>query len=306
MRFDLADLRLFLHVADAGSLTHGAERAGLALPSASERVKAMEGALGVPLLRRERRGTELTAAGLALLEHARLMLAQFERMKGELGAHARGLTGSIRVLSNTAAISEHLPGSLAAFLAAHPTLDIELEERESPDIVEAIAGGQADIGIVADPPEAAGLETYPFREDRLVLVVPSRHALARSRRVWFADALDHDLVGLSHGSALQAHLARHAARLGKKMRLRVRLTGFDAICRMVEDGAGLAVVPEAAAVRCRRSMAIRAIGVRDDWSVRQLRICTRRGTALPVHARRLLDHLKASSAKRVRPARATI
>ncbi|MBM3620144.1 MAG: LysR family transcriptional regulator [Alphaproteobacteria bacterium] len=294
MRFDLADLRLFLNVAEAGSLTHGAERAGLALPSASERVKAMEETLGVPLLHRDRRGARPTAAGLALLEHARLMLAQFERMKGELGAHARGLKGRVRVLSNTAAISEHLPGSLAAFLARHPTVDIELEERESPDIVEAIAGGQADIGIVADPPPTAGLETHPFREDRLVLVVPVRHPLARARQVWFAEALDHDLVGLSHGSALQSHLGRHAARLGKPMRLRVRLTGFDAICRLVEDGAGLAVVPQTAASRCRRSMAIRAVRMRDDWSVRQLRICVRRPSALPVQARRLLEHLRAS------------
>ncbi len=291
MRFDVADLRLFLHVADAGSLTHGAERAGLALPSASERVKAMEDTLGVKLLRRDRRGTEPTAAGLALLEHARLMLAQFERMKGELGAHARGLKGSIRVLSNTSAISEHLPGSLAEFLARHPTVDIELEERESSDIVEAIAGGQADIGIVADPPDATGLETFPYRKDRLVLVVPARHALAKTRQVRFADVLDHDLVGLSHGSALQAHLARHAARLGKPMRLRVRLTGFDAVCRMVEHGAGLAIVPQTAATRCRRSMSIQVVRLRDDWSVRQLRICVRRPSALPIHARRLLEHL---------------
>ncbi|MBV9833071.1 MAG: LysR family transcriptional regulator [Alphaproteobacteria bacterium] len=292
MRFDLADLRLFVHVTEAGSLTHGAERAGLALASASERVKAMEETLGVPLLQRDRQGTQPTAAGLALLDHARLMLAQFERMKGELGAHARGLKGRIRVLSNTAAISEHLPGSLADFLAAHPALDIELEERESPDIVTAIAGGQADIGIVADPPDTSGLETYPFREDRLVLVVPARHALASRRQIWFSEALDHDLVGLSHGSALQAHLARHAARLGKKMRLRVRLTGFDAQCRLVEHGAGLAIVPATAAARCRRSMAIRALRLRDPWSVRQLRICVRRPASLPVHARRLLEHLK--------------
>lgn len=300
MRFDLADLRLFLHVAEAGSLTHGAERAGLALPSASERVRAMEETLGVALLRRDRRGTEPTAAGLALLEHARLMLAQFERLKGELGAHARGLKGRIRVLSNTAAISEHLPASLARFLAAHPALDIELEERESADIVEAIAGGQADLGIVANPPDAARLETHPFREDRLVLVVPARHTLASRRQVWFAEALDHDLVGLSHGSALQAHLARHAARLGKPMRLRVRLTGFDALCRLVEHGAGLAIVPETAAARCRRSMAIRAVRLRDDWSVRQLRICVRHPASLPVHARRLLDHLKESAGARTR------
>jgi molybdate transport repressor ModE-like protein len=298
MRFDLTDLRLFARVAEAGSLTHGAERAGLALASASERVKAMEETLGVPLLRRDRRGTHPTAAGLALLDHARLMLAQFERMKGELGAHARGLKGRIRVLSNTSAISEHLPASLAAFLAAHPSIDIELEERESPDIVEAIAGGQADIGVVADPPQTAGLETHAFHEDRLVLVVPRQHALARSRQVWFTEILDHDLVGLSHGSALQAHLARHAARLGKPIRLRVRLTGFDAICRLVEDGAGLAVVPESAAARCRRSMSIRAVRLRDAWSVRQLHICVRRAASLPAHARKLLDHLKRAPGRR--------
>ena len=294
MRFDLADLRLFLHVADAGSLTHGAERAGLALPSASERVKAMEETLGVPLLHRDRRGIAPTAAGLALLDHARLMLAQFERMKGDLGAHARGLKGRVRVLSNTAAISEHLPQSLAAFLASNPALDIDLEERESPDIVEAIAGGQADIGIVADPPDAPELETWPFREDRLVLVVPARHNLAGRRQAWFAEALDHDLVGLSQGSALQAHLARHAARQGRKMRLRVRLTGFDAQCRLVEHGAGLAIVPATAATRCRRSMAIRVVRLRDPWSVRQLRICVRRPLALPAHARRLLEYLRIS------------
>ncbi|MGE0424855.1 MAG: LysR substrate-binding domain-containing protein [Reyranellaceae bacterium] len=292
MRFDLTDLRLFVHIADAGSLTHGAERAGLALPSASERVKAMEETLGVALLQRDRRGTQPTAAGLALLDHARLMLAQFERMKGELGAHARGLKGRIRVLSNTSAISEHLPASLASFLAAHPSVDIELEERESPDIVAAVAGGQADLGVVADPPDMSGLDAWPFREDRLVLAVPARHALAGRRQVWFTEALEHDLVGLSHASALQAHLARHAARLGKRMRLRVRLTGFDAQCRLVEHGAGLAIVPATAAARCRRSMAIGVVRLRDPWSVRQLRICVRRSAALPIHARKLLEHLR--------------
>ena len=66
-RFDLIDLRLFVHVAEAGSITHGAVRANMTLASASERIRAMEDALSAPLLERNRRGIQLTSAGTVLL-----------------------------------------------------------------------------------------------------------------------------------------------------------------------------------------------------------------------------------------------
>src|SRR5580693_5189220 len=71
MRFDLVDLQLFVAVADTGSITHGAARASLALASASARIKGLEADLGVTLMRRRRRGIELTAAGESLRDHAR-------------------------------------------------------------------------------------------------------------------------------------------------------------------------------------------------------------------------------------------
>src|SRR4051794_40075896 len=141
MRFDLVDLQLFIAVADQRSITHGAERSHLALASASARIRGMEDLLGVALLKRGRRGVELTAAGRSLVEHARIIVAQVERMRGDLGAYARGLKGRVHVLSNTVALSEHLPEVLASFLSANPTIDIELEERESIDILAAIAAG---------------------------------------------------------------------------------------------------------------------------------------------------------------------
>ena len=163
-------------------------------------------------------------------------------MKGELGAHARaGPSASVEHLRDLRA-----PAGQPRRLPRHILRRHQLEEREGGHR-RGHRGSQTDLGIIADPPDTADLESWPFREDRLVLVVPARHALARRRLIRFTEALDHDLVGLSHGSALQAHLARHAARLGKRMRLRVRLTGFDAQCRLVEHGAGLAIVPAAAA-----------------------------------------------------------
>jgi DNA-binding transcriptional LysR family regulator len=297
MRFDLVDLRLVLNVADAASITHGAARSGLALASASERIRNMEQELGALLFERQRRGVAPTAAGLALLHHARLVTRQLDAMRGELGDFAKGLRGRVRVLSNTAATLEFLPPLLGPFLAAHPQIDVEIEERPSPEIVRGVARGRAEIGIVADAVDAAAeLETFPFAEDRLVLVTPLKHPLAGKRRIAFKDALAHDFVGLSAGSALQEHLDGHAARAGTALRLRVRLPGFDALCRVVENGIGVAVVSRTAAQRCRKSMAIRSVPLADPWARRRLRLCVKAERDLPVHARALLDHLRRSSA----------
>ncbi len=297
MRFDLTDLRLVLNVADAASITHGAARSGLALASASERIRDMERELDAPLFERQRRGVAPTAAGLALVHHARLVIRQLEAMRGELGAFARGLRGRVRVLSNTAATLEFLPPLLGPFLAGHPHVDVEIEERPSPEIVRGVARGRAEIGIVADAVDAAGeLETFPFAADRLVLVTPLEHPLAGKRRIAFRKALAHDFVGLSAGSALQEHLDGHAARAGTALRLRVRLPGFDALCRVVESGIGVAIVSHTAAARCRKSMAIRVVPLADSWARRRLRLCVKAERDLPVHAGALLDHLRRSSA----------
>ncbi|MFI5032560.1 MAG: LysR substrate-binding domain-containing protein [Reyranellales bacterium] len=297
MRFDLVDLRLVLNVTDAGNITHGAARGGLALASASERIRDLERELGAPLFERQRRGVVPTAAGLALIHHARLVMQQLEAMSGELADFARGLRGRVRLLSNTAATLEVLPERLGAFLANHPKVDIEVEERPSPEIVRAVARGRAEIGVVADAVDsAAELETFPFAEDRLVLVTPAKHPLAGKRRLAFKDVLAHDTVGLPIDRALQQHIEGHAARLGATLRPRLRLPGFDALCRVVERGIGVAVVSQSAAQRCRKSMAIRAVPLLDPWAHRRLRLCAKSERALPGPARALLEHLRRSSA----------
>lgn len=292
MRFDLVDLSLFLHVAEARSITHGARRANLALASASARIRGMEDKLGVGLLKRDRRGVSLTPAGQSVVDHARLILRQAESLQGDLLVHARGLTGSVRVLSNTAAFGEHLPKLLARFLADNPALSVDLEERESSDIGALIASGAGDIGIAAETALSDSLQTEPFRTDRLVVVTAAGDALAKRRQVRFGDVLDRDFVGLAHDSALQLHLARHAAQHGAAMKLRMRASGFDAVCRMVEAGVGIGIVPEIAARRCRRSMRIATIALAEAWATRRLVLCTRERRTLPVPARRLLEHLR--------------
>jgi DNA-binding transcriptional LysR family regulator len=296
LRFDLIDMQLFLHVVEAGSITAGAERAHMALASASARVRGMEEVLGTPLLLRGRRGVHPTPVGQSLVHHARLVLQQMERMRGELAEYSHGMKGHIRLLANTAAISEFLPEALANFMAQHPHVDIDLEERLSYDIVRAVVEGLADVGVVADSVDLSGLETFAFREDRLVLVAAQRAkriGTGSARGVGFSELLDLDFVGLAGDSALQRYLALQAARAGKPLKVRVRLRSFDAICRMVENGVGISVVPEAAARRCEQTMAIRWMPLSDPWALRHLTICVRRFDELPVYTRKLIEEIKA-------------
>ncbi len=291
MHLDLTDLRLFLLVAEAGSITGGAARAGLALASASARVRGMEEQVGVPLLERGRRGVRPTPAGRALLHHARLVTRQMEWMRGDLGEYAHGLKGHVRLLANTAAAVEFLPPLLAGFLVAHPNVDVDLDERPSIAVTQAVAEGLADLGVAADHADVTGLETYPFRTDRLVLVVPPGHSLAGHERLPFIEALGCDFIGLAGDSALHQHLLGHAIRAGGRMRVRARAHGVDVVCRMVALGAGIAVVPEAAARRCQEGYRLRLVQLEDGWAERRLLVVARHLTDLPPHARRLAAHL---------------
>ncbi|MEJ0072396.1 MAG: LysR family transcriptional regulator [Pseudomonadota bacterium] len=293
MRFDLTDLKLFLHVVEAGSITHGAERMHLAVAAASTRIRHMEETLGTPLLHRERLGVQPTPAGRTLVHHARLMLQQAERMRGDLAEYADGLKGQIRLLSNTNALTEFLPEPLSDFLASHPHVNVDLEERPSAEIVAAIVDGTADIGIVAATDTVAGLETLPFRVDRFILVVAPTHPLASARRIAFGDALDFDFVGLDRASAIQRFLADKAERIGRRIKLRVQLRSFDAVCRFVACNVGIGVVPATTAARTSQSQAIHRIDLEDDWAVRNLTICVRREAELPIYARELVQHLAA-------------
>jgi DNA-binding transcriptional LysR family regulator len=292
MRFDLVDLQLFIAVADARSITQGAHRANLALASASARIKGLEAALGVALLKRGRRGVELTAAGESLLGHARIVMHHVDAMRGDLAAYASGAKASVHLLANTSGLSEHLPKALAAFLREYPDINVDIEERESTDIAAAIVAGAADLGFAAEHALPEQVERFLFSEDRLTLVAARRGEFAGRRQIDFGEVTACDFVGLTSSTALQSHIAKHAARLGARLRFRARLRDFDAICQMVAAGVGIAVVPEAAAKRCAQSMPILMIRLRDPWANRRLAICARSFKTLPRPAKQLVEFLR--------------
>jgi len=278
MRYNLIDLRLFVAVADAGSVSRGAKACFLAPSSASLRIKALEDTLGAPLFERKPRGVALTRPGQIMLEHCRRCLAELEQMHANLAPYARGVKTQVTVFANSTAIASYLPGDLQQFLRAHPDARVQLEERLSRDIVTAVAEGRADLGVVTwDEPHPL-LRFHPYRDDELVAIVPQGHALARQRAVSFEACLRHAFICLQSGAAIHTFLVGKAAFMGRSLDVRVQVASFAAVLALVESGAGISVVPRSVARR-QRHPGLVALPLREGWAQRHLRICVRREEA---------------------------
>jgi DNA-binding transcriptional LysR family regulator len=306
LRFDLTDMRLFLTVVEQGSLTKGAEMMNLALASVSERISGMESSLGAQLLERNRRGVTTTAAGDALISHARLILGQVEQMRGELRTYGAGLKGRIRLLSNTAGLALFLPDQLERFLVAHPDLSIDLRERMSTEIAVAVAEGRADLGVVADTTDLAALQTRFIAQDQLVVVAKGTHRIKDRRSVAFADVVDEPFVGLSD-AALEAHLAERAARLGRQIHYRIQLKRIENIAMMVESGIGIAILSEMSA-KSLKHPGLAIVPLQEAWALRKLYLCARDFSALTPHAGLLAQQLtetKVTAGRGITPTRSS-
>ncbi|WP_427915541.1 LysR substrate-binding domain-containing protein [Ramlibacter sp. MMS24-I3-19] len=290
-RLDLTSLQLFVAVCELGSIGRAAEREFIAASAISKRLSDLEAALGAPLLYRRPRGVELTPAGETFLHHARSVLFSLDRMQGELSEFAQGVRGHVRIHANLSAIMQFLPDDLAGFTALHPQVKLDLEEHVSSEVVRAVRDGDADIGICNAPGSIDDLQSRRYRQDRLVVAVPRRHPLAAQSAVWYEETLDHDQIGLQGNSALDLAMRRAAAAAGKDIRLRIRVTGLDALCRMVHNGLGIGLIPDRAFALLQGVGELQAVPLRDDWAVRDIDLLARDFASLPVTARLLVDHL---------------
>jgi DNA-binding transcriptional LysR family regulator len=295
MEFDLIDIGLFSNIAETCSLTHGAERSFLSVPSASTRIRNIEERLGARLLYRSSHGVTLTPAGHAFLHHGRIVLQQLEHLRGDLQEYAQGIKGHLRLVATTTSITEFLPSVLRMYLGNHPDVNIDLKEHLSRDIVRAVHEGATDIGIVADIVHPQDLEVLPYRQYRHVLATAIKHPLAKRKTIAFEETLNFDYVGLLEGSVMHAFLMQAASELRRPLKIRVQAGNFEALCRMIESNVGIGLLPEPAARRHVRTSAIHIIPLNDDWALRKLLICARNFKKLPMFAKDLIDMLLADA-----------
>ncbi|MBX3652841.1 MAG: LysR family transcriptional regulator [Ramlibacter sp.] len=296
-RVDLTSLQLFVAVCELGSIGRAAEREFIAASAVSKRLSDLEATLETPLLHRHTRGVDLTPAGESLLHHARSVLFSLEKMQAELSEYADGVRGHVRIHASISAVVQFLPEDLGSFIRQHDEVKIDLEEHLSTEVARAVQEGAADLGICnAGALTKAGLgelQALPYRQDELVLVVPRGHALAGSGAVPFDATLAFDHVGLHANSSIYLAMHQAATQTGRNIRLRIRVTSLDTMCRMIANGLGVGVMPRRAFGIVHGGDGLECVTLADAWANRRIDLLARDFSTLPVTARLLVEHLRA-------------
>jgi DNA-binding transcriptional LysR family regulator len=275
VRFDLTTLRVFVGAIDHGSIAKAADREHIVASAASKRIAELEAGLGVALLVRQHGGVIATAAGEALARQAREVIRTLDQIPEALNTLAAEEQPDIGILGNQTGIVVVLE-DLAGYLAQRPAVHVRLEERQSLAIIESVAEGSADIGIIGHFQPTDRLHVVPYRSVPLMLVVASSHPLAAREAVPVAAALEFDLITLVQGTAIRGWLLATAARMARKPRFTLQVQSYEAMRAMVRAGLGVAVMPAPNVVPYESLLQLRAIPLTDEWASMQLFLCAQR------------------------------
>jgi DNA-binding transcriptional LysR family regulator len=210
---ELTPLRSFLVLAREGNMTRAAERLHLTQPAVSAQLARLEGELGHALFDRSSKGMRLTPAGEVFAGHVEDVLRRLEEGQEALDALAGLERGSLAIGGGATATTYLLPPLLGEFHSRHPAIRMFVREQGSQGVVDALAAGELDLGVVTLPvalPKAGGvrLASQPWVQDELRLIVPPDHPLARKRRFRWAQLAGESLVLFEAGTAVRGLIDR--------------------------------------------------------------------------------------------------
>lgn len=291
VRYDLDDLRLFLHIVDEGSITAGAHRMHLSLPSASARVRSLERHAGVALLIRGRRGVRPTPAGTTLARHARDVLVRTARLESAVASYTRSPNAPLILLGGGSAMHRLVPRALVSFLRAHPEVDVTVSESRTPQTVRMLTDGEADLGVVLDDEARdCGLHLEPLGDDSLVVIGQAGGVLAGRTALTYGEVAEHPLVGLDADSSLRRWIEKHLGPHAPVVRYRTTVANLNVLVALVVAGVGLAVVPRRA-IDLHQPLDI--CELQDPWARRHhLLAWGVKGRASPTAIAALAEHLR--------------
>ncbi|ABM41567.1 MULTISPECIES: LysR family transcriptional regulator [Pseudomonadota] len=238
---ELRHLRYFVVLADELHFTHAAERLHIEQPPLSRAIKELEDELGVVLFDRDRRGTRLTAAGVAFLQDSRRLFTVLEQARENVKAVAAGLRGSLRIAVSDGAIDPRLSSFLARCRAEEPEIEIRLSEVPLAEQMRGLRSGDFMIGFAHTADVNDGIVAEPIWRDPLVIAVPARHALLAHKEVPLHELSGHPLV-LCDPQVCEGYcreLARLLGPLGHQKNVVEHVTSLDMMLTLVGAGYGV-------------------------------------------------------------------
>ncbi|WP_327140467.1 LysR family transcriptional regulator [Nocardia sp. NBC_01327] len=294
---DLRQLHYFIAVVETGTFTGAAARVHVAQSGVSAQIKALEHELGQPLFERRPRTVVLTAAGDALLPHARAALAALDAGRGAIDALTGLLRGHVAVgsISSISPRSIDLPETLASFHRAHPGVDISLIEDSAAGLVRRLREGVLDVAFTSLIDETVtGLHTRELHRERVVAVLLPSDPLALEAALPLSVLSDRPLIALPEGSGLRWQLDRALAKAGVRARIAFEAGSPDILVMMVEKGLGMALVPESALAHNDRVVSVPV----PELPAGRLGIIWLEAVAARPAARAFIEHTAALASKR--------
>jgi DNA-binding transcriptional LysR family regulator len=245
---DLRQLSYFVAVAEEGQFTRAATRVSVAQPAVSAQVRRLERELGEPLFHRDRRLVRLTAAGEALLPHARAALAAAERGRNEIASLQGLLWGRLRV-GVAGPVDHRLAEALGDFHRAHPAVEIALTQQHNEPLLDAVASGDVDAAIVGAgaQPTPPQVRARVVAAEPLVLAVRRGDPLASRRTVTLAQLREQPMITLVRGSGLRSVLENACRDAGFVPRITAEAGELGSLVELATEGLGVAVLPSSAA-----------------------------------------------------------
>jgi len=238
----LHQLRTFRAVAEQLSFSAAAHELSISQPSVSYQVKELEAVLGLPLIDRLGKRVRLTEAGEVLYEYARRTLTLLDEVALVM-EQMRGIErGTLRVGASATVGIYVIPLALGAYKKVHPNLALSLEIGSREMLQERLKRGVLDLAVLSLPIADPNLESTPFMDDELVLVVPAGHPLAGRAGLTLRDFTGESFLMREPGSGTRLAVEMAARRAGVSLQVGMELGSNGAIKHAVEAGLGVAVL----------------------------------------------------------------
>jgi len=238
-------LRTLAEVVAHGSFTRAAKRLNLAQPTVSLQVRELEARLGVRLVDRLGKRAFATAAGRELIEHAKRIAEETERLLAAMRRHRDGWLGEVRIGSSTTALIYHLPPVLQALRTQHPNIELVVTTGTTSGVVERIVRNEIDLGVVSLPINERLLDVVPLKSEPLMAIFSSRVSGVPAR-VTPQFLLQHPLLLEFARAHVRALIIDWLSDGGQEPRPAMELDNLEAVKRMVASGLGASIVPAAA------------------------------------------------------------
>lgn len=241
MQPSFRQLRLFLALADTGSVSAAARALHVTQPTASMQLRELTEAVGMPLYEVVSRRVRLTALGEELAQTARRMQSEWESFR-QVADATRGLERGRLALSVVSTAKYFIPRWLGSFCAEHPGIDVALQVLNRDGVVQRLRANLDDLYVMSRPPEDIELEDRVFLPNPLVVIAPSGHPSGAARRLDWGRLAGETFILREQGSGTRMACEAHFRAVGISPRVRLELGSNEAIKQAVAGGLGLAIV----------------------------------------------------------------